>query len=503
MNRRHRSEAWILAGLCVLAFVGFSLFSIVRHERLNSSGIDLAIFDQVAWNTAQGRWFASSISQPIHLADHFSPIILLYSQLYHIWSDVRVLLLLQAFALAIGVFPVAWMAQKAIQRPGAGLLFALLYLLYPSIGFMNRFDFHEAVLAVPLLLFALYFLTEDRLIPASFLLGLALLVKEDVGLTVAAIGVYAALVRRKRAFGWAWAGVGLGWSLLATLVFVPHFARGAAEHWQRYAWLGLTPAAMLKTLLTRPLYVLRHQLARRTGVLYPFKILLPLAFTPLLAPEALLMAAPAFVYNWLSSLLLQSTLYYQYMALIVPAVLFAGILAVKRLLGWLETRVGKLTWPLIAATLLACSLVAFALENPFSKPLRRPLPPVYTWETKPNVAEFREASALIPPDASLEAIMAYAPHFSQRQQIYVTEWIVPHLLPPGGKMDYIFLDLRDYRWSNTGKRALDALDQGYGVRYFQNGVLLLEAAHPASAEDRVQVERYVAAVTSGQVSSYH
>lgn len=500
-----RRSAWVVFCLFVVALVVFSTFSLVRHARINSSGLDLGIFDQVVWNTAHGRWFASTLVHSSHLADHFSPILLLVSSLYLVWSDVRVLLLLQALALALGVFPMAWIAQKHIPRRGAGLLFAGLYLLYPSVGFINRFDFHEVALAVPLLLFALYCIEEDRLRAASVLLVLALLVREDVGLSVMVVGLYCAVVRHKRGFGWAWAGIGLGWSLSAVLFVMPYFSQGPATHWARYGWLGQSATEVIKTLLTSPAFVLQTLLKRRARALFPVKMLLPLAFVPLVAPEILFMALPSFVPNWLASNLSQSSIYFHYMALTIPFLLCAAIRGAQRLLGWATPRLGRrfAAWPLLAALLLTCSLAAFAWDNPFIKPLRRPFWPVYDWERKPNTVEFAAASVLIPADASLETSMAYVPHFSQRRYVYISEFIMPDLLPPEGTVQYILLDLRDLRWrTGPGLRALQALDQGYGILYFQNGVILLERGRPEDATDRQRVQSYVDAVANGQISSY-
>jgi uncharacterized membrane protein len=36
-------------------------FPILRHQRPNSSGYDLAIISQVVWNSSQGRLFASQL----------------------------------------------------------------------------------------------------------------------------------------------------------------------------------------------------------------------------------------------------------------------------------------------------------------------------------------------------------------------------------------------------------------------------------------------------------
>jgi len=209
-----------------------------------------------------------------------------------------------------------------------------------------------------------------------------------------------------------------------------------------------------------------------------------------------------FFFNWISLNANMNAIYHQYVAPLVPFVLFASMLGTKRLLQWLERRLGKLCWTLVVIGLLTCDLAAFWWDNPFTKPVLPPFAPVYALEPKPNLDEFKEASRLVPADAPLETMMTWAPHFSQRRYIYVMDWISPNLLPSEGRAEYILLDLRDRRWrADPGWRALQALEQGYGVRYFDNDVLLLEADVPVTEGERTRIQDYVDAISADDVTS--
>jgi uncharacterized membrane protein len=192
-------QRWsILLALAILvAAAVLAAYSIARHNAFNSKAYDLGLHAQVWWNTSQGRPFAGSVEVDNYLGDHVSPIILPLAPLYSLWPDARLLLLLQAAALAVGAWPLALLARRRL-RPHwpqgahlAALLLAAIYLTYPALGFVNRFEFHEEVFAVPLLLLAFWALEARRLAVMSLALLLALLTKEDVGLTVAAFGLWA------------------------------------------------------------------------------------------------------------------------------------------------------------------------------------------------------------------------------------------------------------------------------------------------------------------------
>ena len=80
-----------------------------------------------------------------------------------------------------------WRASTSAPS-GRALGFALAYLLYPPTQWLALNEFHAVALATPLLLFAFWFLDEDRLVPFSIVAALACLTKEHVALAVAALG---------------------------------------------------------------------------------------------------------------------------------------------------------------------------------------------------------------------------------------------------------------------------------------------------------------------------
>ena len=65
--------------LAAVYFLVYSTLAGLRHEPYDSFGFDLSLFDQVFWDTTQGRPFESTMSQGLPvphslLGDHFSPI---------------------------------------------------------------------------------------------------------------------------------------------------------------------------------------------------------------------------------------------------------------------------------------------------------------------------------------------------------------------------------------------------------------------------------------------
>ena len=102
------------------------------------------------------------------------------------------LLVAQACAVAVAArFPSSWLARKHLGSPRAALGFALAYLLYPATGWLTLNEFHPVALATPLLLFAFWYLDEDRLLPVHGAARSRLRhAREEIALVVAGFGIW-------------------------------------------------------------------------------------------------------------------------------------------------------------------------------------------------------------------------------------------------------------------------------------------------------------------------
>src|SRR6202048_1806008 len=121
-RRLIRIQSFLVAGVASAYFVLYSVLSVLRHVTYHSFGPDLGIFDQVFWNTTQGRFFESTMSlvqtQPhSYLADHFSPVYLLLMPAYAIIPRPETLLVIQTLFLAAGVWPL-YLLARLLLGPG-------------------------------------------------------------------------------------------------------------------------------------------------------------------------------------------------------------------------------------------------------------------------------------------------------------------------------------------------------------------------------------------------
>ena len=176
----------------------FAVLSALRHRAFETGRFDLGNMTQAVWSTAHGRPLeATNLSgdQFTRLGAHVDPILALFAPLWLLWPSPELLLTAQALFVAIGALPLYRLARRRLGSERVALAFSLAYLLSPAVQWMTLSEFHPVALATPLLLFALMFLDEDRLVAFGVAAALALLTKEHVGLAIAGMGLWYAVSR--------------------------------------------------------------------------------------------------------------------------------------------------------------------------------------------------------------------------------------------------------------------------------------------------------------------
>ncbi len=215
-----RLDGYLLA---LVFFLAYAVFSLLLNHNLITGGFDLGIFDQAVRNYAHFHAPIADI-KALHfniLGDHFSPALAALSPFYWIRPQASTLLIVQAALIAISLVPVHRLAQDRLGRRPA-LAIALAYGLSFGIAATVAFDFHEVALAAPLLAFGLVALVEQRWRAMLAWTLPLLLVREEMGLYLAVIGVIL-LIRKQRKLGWWLVGIGVVWFALIVGLVIPHF----------------------------------------------------------------------------------------------------------------------------------------------------------------------------------------------------------------------------------------------------------------------------------------
>ncbi len=180
------------------------LFTVTRDAYLEFrvGRFDLGNMVQAVWSTTQGRPLettnGSTGEQIVRLGGHVDPFLVLLTPLWMVWQSPLALALAQVVAVSLGALPVFWLGRRHLGSERIAALLALGYLAYPWVAVTAIASIHPVTFAVPLLLFCIWFLETDRLVPFAACAVLVLSTGELMGLSVAALGIWFALARGQR-----------------------------------------------------------------------------------------------------------------------------------------------------------------------------------------------------------------------------------------------------------------------------------------------------------------
>jgi len=417
---------------------GFGALSILQYRAYNTGRFDLGNMAQAVWSTAHGHPLEITNlqgEQVSRLGSHVDPILVAFAPLWWAWPSAAMLVAAQAVAIALGALPVFWLARKHLGSEPAALGFALAYLLYPAVQWLTLNEFHPVALACPLLLYAFWYLDEDRLVAFAVFGGLAALTKEEIPLVIAGMGVWYAISRRRWRVGGAIAVVGVWLTTISVELVLPHFNEGASSSfYARYGDLGHSPGGILRTAVTDPGKVL-STVFDGDGVHYLLDLFVPLLLLALAAPIALVAALPELGLNLLSATDTQSSIHHHYTAGLIPPLIVATVLGAARL-----TRSRTHLRVPLAMTLVAVMVAANVVLG--AVPLWRDLPGGQTYRAYASHVATHDrvtdrALELIPDGAVVSATNSLGSHLSGRRRFlsfpYIrdAQWIAADETQPG------------------------------------------------------------------------
>jgi uncharacterized membrane protein len=435
---------WLFAlGLAVV----YLLLSVLNHRRLRTTGYDLGIFEQAVRSYASGGPGLLPLKGPDfpQLGDHFAPVLVLIAPLYRVFPSPLTLLVVQALLLAVAAVPIMSLAYRrlgifAAMTAGAG--YGLSWGIAQTVGF----DFHEVCFAVPLLAFSLVALAERRLRAAAFWALPLLLVKEDLGLTVAMIGLLVVAFGARRPGAGLVVGGVLG-TALAMGVIVPALSPNDGYAYTATVGSGLWLQGMEIKLLT------------------VLALLAPTAGFALRSP-LMLVAVPTLVWRFASGNPNYWGTDYHYSAVLMPIMMVAFVDGVAR---W-RAAGGRVRSGLTPAVLAVSVAVTLYLVPRY--PLAQ-LGSAEIWDGDPRSAAAHRVLALIPDGATVSAGNRLVPQLTARTTVTLFG-----LDYPGPAPEFIVLDAEKphfpLRRDSQRRRVAAAEADGYRIVASDSGFVLLK-----------------------------
>ncbi|AEV83101.1 hypothetical protein ACWT_2082 [Actinoplanes sp. SE50] len=436
--------AWSGAGGLAVIYL---LLSLLNHRRLRTTGFDLGIFEQAVRSYAAGRPGLVPLKGPgfPQLGDHFSPVLALLAPLYRIFPTPVTLLVAQALLLAVAVVPIMSLAHRrlgAFAAVTAGAGYGLSWGIASAVGF----DFHEVCFAVPLLSFSLAALADRRLRAASGWALPLLLVKEDLGLTVAVIGLLVAAFGARR-LGGGLAAAGLLGTALAMGVVVPALNPDDAYAYSAAVGSGLQHPVTAVKLLT------------------VLALLAPTAGVALRSPLAWV-AVPTLLWRFASGNPNYWGTGFHYSAVLMPVMMLAFVDGLTRRRPAAD-RTGAAATRLVLVASLA--VTGFLLPRyPLAQLASAPI-----WRGDPRGTAAHRVLDLIPDGATVSAANRLVPQLTGRTTVTLFG-----LDYPGPAPRYVVVDLEVDDWPLPRDIRLARVEAlvaaGYRTVTRDSGFVLLE-----------------------------
>lgn len=465
--KTHPYEMLLVAGY--LIFVSyFSFISFLRFENYYAGRFDLGNMEQTVWNTLHGHLFEftnpNGTNIVSRLAFHADFLLIVLAPFYWIWQDPRSLLFIQVLVTGGGTFFVYKIARHLKSAQSLAFVFALLYLLNPSLQRSVIYDFHAVTLATTFLLAAFYAVLKKRFWLFVIFAVLAGITKEQIWAIIALMGGYIVAIQRKYL-------IGALTIILSSLIFylliwvvIPQ-ASGTQHFALSYYSSGEitdSPTSLLRLFLTSPDKTL-GLVTDPARLDYLNALFMPLGYLPILAPMFLIFMSPDLAINLLSSKEQLYQIYYQYTAAITPFLFIAALYGVK----WLLTRLKIVTVSSLTIYLVAVGLIGAFLYGP----LPGAKSPNLDMITKPMPQKIVIDKLLseIPSKYSVSTSNSLGSHVARRAYIYT--------MPYGWESaDYIIFMLNEtnaYPSLDAHKKQAKILSNNPAyVKYYDDGIII-------------------------------
>jgi len=492
-RHHHRLVIPLLIGAMLAFAIFWAWFSIGRAANYNAGWYDLGIMAQTVWRAGHG--FGLTFTNPeaglngvhgletVRTAIHTDYLLFLLAPLSWFGQTWQNLLVFQAVMLAAGAWFLFRVARHLLGGPWRGWLVAMVYLAYSPLHFALLFEFHAVTIAIPFFFAAADAILQGRKRLMWLWIGLALITKEQVGVSMALFAGFLLLWTGRRRRAGLVAAICVLWTILQVAVVIPLSRPGQSASFVAGKFYQSEEGSLaVVSRLFDPVdaYHRLNTATHRSNIVQllaplggPIALLSPLTY--LLAPEVLL--------YWLSDSPNQQTLFLHYQALFIPFLFVGLILAWRSINRWVAARYPRFTQPATMAIMLAIVLgsgwgiVRFSAW-PWSPMTRWP---VVAWKERQH-ADVTAAASLIPPRASVAVTQNLGPQVSGRPRVT--------LLPTGALTEqFLFILQRSYPadLSKTNDKRLAEkvmLDQllefvaaqpaAYVMRYHQGRVWLIE-----------------------------
>ncbi len=449
-----------------LFYVLFMSFYTLRwHYKLRTHNFDLSINNNLLYGAMHGLFMHSPLVFPDHperyLATHAKIGQYLFLPIYALYPKCETLLVLQSVMLGAGALPLYAFAKKRVSKWIAALI-ALSYLCYYPMQGANFYEVKWLPIAGFFVIATVWAVDAKRWVLFGLAFVAAALMREDIPIGLAVVGVFLVLSGHRPRAGLIMAAVAGVWFVILRFYIMP-----AAGHWwfpDMYKGLWAAPdhgfKGVLKTALSNPVFTF-SKIFTKKKILYLMYLLVPLALLP--ARRWYLWAAfiPGTVLTLFTTDYDPTIGYtFQYVMEWTPYLFLAtplALAAIEKSPDFGRSRMyASVTALALSTAVLQFNFGAFPRRSTFKGGFFH-IDFSYSAAERERLKDLHEIIKIIPKDASVAASENVGPHVSSRVEMYSLRQ-GPH------DAEYILISSRGLNLDNTKPKFTKAVKSGkYGV----------------------------------------
>lgn len=371
----------------IFYFAGILTFQLLKLHTFKYYG-DFAIWLELFSNIVDGRGIISTLHQTSfgfgdtrnYLALHFVPLIYILVLPLHIFKNYPVyIIVLQTLILASSVIPIYLFSRDIFNNKKIGYLFAASILFFPTIQYINLYDFEFLRISIPLLLFSFYFVYKKKYIAYYIFFILSILVREEVALTTFLFGFYILFVMKEKRIGISTSAISMVYFLVVFKIVMPYFAgdSNSMHHhlaFGNFSYMGNTPSQILLYIISHPFTIISN-LFDKIKIANFLMYVLPLSFASFFSPSILLISAANLLLNFLSVSISHYSYILYYLSPSIPFLFLSAINGVKNIGDrWIPFLKHKKILPdkldnnSLTYSLVSCIFIACVSSNIFFGP---------------------------------------------------------------------------------------------------------------------------------------
>lgn len=318
--------------IAAIAFLTWTFLLLKKYYYFGYCDWDLAFFSQCMFGILRGNAFSSLFENNL-LGNHSNIIAYVISPLFAIFPHPMTLVIFKVLSYVFTGFFLYLLAVSRIGKPQALLVMLLYYLYLPNVfGLLHDFDFESLSPIFLVLLIMFYYRMQWR----NFILTalLAVIVKENIPLMVAAFGIMGLFSNRDKL---RWGVVPFLLGAISFIYFVKFLVPSMAltktggAHPYTYIYKGIWEGGLWGAAQ----YCI-SMFFSSANINFIIQILSVLLFAPILSASALFPIIPLILQHALSSAPTHHSIRYYYVMPMAPFLFFALILFVERWRGGLR-----------------------------------------------------------------------------------------------------------------------------------------------------------------------